>query len=290
MQTKAIPTPYGKKPSMDNTDYQIHYNRDISLTQLKAHSHDYYEFYFFMSGLVTYHVEDKQFHLKSGDVMLIQPGQQHYAEITEADATYERYVLWLHPDYLKQFSTETTNLLLPFNNINYFGSYLSLPNDMIVLVNNLLDNILIQSVSNEYGADMLARSYIHELLIKIARIKMYHQPTYSSKDFNNNDLLANALNYINEHIYEAITVQEIADATFVSKSFLSKIFTDSMKISIHKYITRKKLYLSKQELLHGSSIDAIYEKYNFGDYSSFYRAFKKEFGMSPKDYKNFMKV
>lgn len=206
------------------------------------------------------------------------------------NSTYERFVLWLHPDYLKQFSTETTDLLQPFKNINFFGSYLSPPTDLSVLVNNLLDNILIQSVSNEFGADMLARSYIHELLINIARTKMYQQLTYISKDFNNNDLLANALNYINDHIYEAITVQDVADATFVSKSFLSKKFTDSMKIPIHKYITRKKLYLSKQELLNGSSIDFIYEKYNFGDYSSFYRAFKKEFGMSPRDYKNFMNV
>ncbi|WP_018753842.1 AraC family transcriptional regulator [Paenibacillus sanguinis] len=288
MQTKAKPTPYGKKPSMVNTDYQIHYNKDTSLTSLRGvHSHDYYEFYFFMSGRVTYHVEGQQFQLQAGDIMLIQPGQKHYAEIT-ASMAYERYVLWLHPDYLQLASTETTNLLQPFNHINCLGCHLNLPNDMVILVNHLLDNILIQSVSNEYGSDMLARSFINELLIRIARTKMYHQSTYFSTDFNNNDLLANALNYIHQHIYESIHVQDIADATFVSKSFLSKKFTDSMKISIHKYIVRKKLYLSRQELLHGSSIDAVFEKYSFGDYSSFYRAFKKEFGMSPKEYKKFM--
>ena len=34
------------------------------------------------------------------------------------------------------------------------------------------------------------------------------------------------------------------------------------------------------------NITEVYHTYGFGDYSSFYRAFKKEYGISPKDFRD----
>ena len=73
---------------------------------------------------------------------------------------------------------------------------------------------------------------------------------------------------------------------YVSKYHIAHIFTDNLGISIHQYITKKRLALCREAILGKSSITEIYTTFGFGDYSSFYRAFKKEYGISPKDYRD----
>lgn len=282
MVNKITPTIFFPKPQMKNKDYDIHYNCDHSLKSIDNHSHDYYEFYFLISGNITYSIENTQYILQSGDVLLISPGQSHHALINDLNDKYERYVLWLKPDYIESLSSSFTNLLLPFNKANFFGIHLHLSRELQMIIINLLQMLLMQINSQEYGADLLANVYITELLIHIARIKLYQHQTYSEKDFDNNDIVFNTLNYISEHINEIITIDDIANVLFISKSHLSKVFTGYMGISIHQYIVKKKLYLVKQELLLGHSIESVCSFYQFGNYSSFYRAFKNEFGMSPR--------
>lgn len=284
MSSKIAPTLFMPKPPMRNREFDIHYNRDISLSKVDSHCHSYYEFYFFISGNVTYTVESNRFSLHPGDILLIDPGQHHFAVIDDFSSAYERYVLWLTPEFLEKLSSESTNLLLPFSTINFTGSHLHLTPDIRLIMTNLLQMLLIQANSQEYGADLLINAYITELLIYIAKIKLYQQPIYFEKDFNNNDLILHALNYITDHIHEDIRIEDITTYLFISKSHLARLFSSCMGISAHQYIIKKKLYLAKQELLSSSSVEDICTSYAFGNYSSFFRAFKKEFGMSPRDF------
>lgn len=283
MNKKTSPSSFHPKPQMQNNNFQIYYNKDKSLQKIDSHVHKYYEFYFLISGDITYTIDERNYHLKAGDVILIHPNQYHRASInTNINVAYERYVLWLHPKYLKDLSSPKTDLLFPFQKINLTSSHIPLTRDIQMLVNNLLQMILIHSNSHEYGSDLLTNCYIIELLVHIAKVKLFQQTIYFEKDFGNNPIVLSALNYITEHIGEDIKVKDITDYLYVSRSYLSKLFSSTMGLSIHQYIIKKKLYLAKQELLSGSSINNIYQKYGFGNYSSFFRAFKNEFGLSPR--------
>lgn len=282
MSRHIPPTTFFPKPPLKNRDYAIYYNLDLSLKHIDHHRHTYYEFYFLISGNVSYTIDGVKYNLRSGDCLLISPGQFHHADIDSCSQTYERYVLWLQPDYIQRLSSPVTNLLLPFQKVNFSRSYLHLPKEIQLIITNLLQMILIQSHSQEYGADLLVSSYITEILIHVGKIKLYQQPVYFEKDLDNNDIMLNALNYITDHIHEPLTIGQIAEALFISSSHLSKIFSGYMGLPLHQYIVKKKLYLARQDLLSGISIEQLCTTYGFGNYSTFFRAFKKEFGMSPR--------
>ncbi len=158
------------------------------------------------------------------------------------------------------------------------------------MISKLLQQMMINVKSEEYGSDILLNALIIELLVSLARIKLYYQPALPDESAVTDPLISKALNYISEHITEEIRVEEIAEALFVSKSYLSRQFTEFMGVSIYSYIVKKKLYLSKQELIGNSMIKDAYLMYGFGDYSSYFRAFKKEFGMSPRQMVNFLRA
>ena len=78
----------------------------------------------------------------------------------------------------------------------------------------------------------------------------------------------------------------LAKKFFVSKYHIAHVFKENIGLSIHQYITKKRLDLCQEAISGGMSIKDAYHQYGFGDYSSFFRAFKKEYGISPKDYRD----
>ena len=85
---------------------------------------------------------------------------------------------------------------------------------------------------------------------------------------------------------EDLSLETLAEVFYASKYHIAHVFKDNIGLSIHQYITKKRLNLCQEAISGGMSITDSYQRFGFGDYSSFYRAFKKEYGISPKDYRD----
>ena len=98
-------------------------------------------------------------------------------------------------------------------------------------------------------------------------------------------LYASLCDYINQHLEEDLSLDRLASFFFVSKYHISHVFKDNMGISVHQYILKKRLHASKNAILSGMALNRIHETYGFHDYTAYYRAFKKEYGLSPTEYR-----
>ena len=78
MHKKELQTAFSTRQYMYSKDFEIYYYNDQPLNAVNAHTHDYYEFYFFLEGNVTIYVEGKPHPIKAGDFLLIPPGVEHY--------------------------------------------------------------------------------------------------------------------------------------------------------------------------------------------------------------------
>lgn len=290
-QEDPTPTPYHSKSPMRFKNYDIFYNLDYNLSKINSNQHSYYEFYFLLSGAVTYYIEGRKYSLESGDIILISPNQEHRASIDNSNLIpYERYVLWLSPSYVETLSSERTNLSFIFQTSQAVNQQIKLSNESLLNIKRILKYIFINSNSQGYGADLLTDAYITELLVHLAQVSLfgsnniinYHPSKSLSKDFS---LILKVLKYIDDHIHEPIGIDEICNYCFISRSYLSKNFSEKLGLPVYQYILKKKLFLARQDIAHGLAIQEVSEKYSFGNYSSFYRAFCKEFGQNPNSFK-----
>jgi hypothetical protein len=58
-----------------------------------------------------------------------------------------------------------------------------------------------------------------------------------------------------------------------------------INVSCSQFITQKRLIVAKNLISAGKPLEQIYNLVGFGDYSSFYRAFKREYGIYPSQYR-----
>ena len=84
-------------------NYRISHNEDRFTQEYPFHSHDFYEIYMLLRGSVSYTVENRIFHMRAGDLMLISPLELHQARVDSNDEPYERIVLWVDRGLLKSF-------------------------------------------------------------------------------------------------------------------------------------------------------------------------------------------
>lgn len=116
------------------------------------------------------------YHLKEGDIILVSPHQLHKAQInTQENLPYERFVLWLDPSYLKRISSHKTDLFIPFQKNYITKPHLCLSPNSKLTIQNLLNQLYTCQTSQEYGSDLMINSYIIELLVHIARIKLFQK-------------------------------------------------------------------------------------------------------------------
>lgn len=125
-------------------------------------------------------------------------------------------------------------------------------------------------------ANMLLRAFLIEATVYLpkdsergATASTFHPATYD------------AIDYIEANLSAPMTVETIAGALNVSESYLAHVFKKDMNIPIHKYILEKKLVTANARIKNGARATEVAEALGFGDYSGFYRQYKKMFGLPP---------
>ena len=123
-----------------------------------------------------------------------------------------------------------------------------------------------------------------DFILRINRL--VHEQIEPEKTEVDASLYSNLAEYIEEHLEEELSLEKLAEEFYVSKYHIAHVFKENVGLSIHQYITKKRLSLCQEAIRSDTNITEVYQAYGFGDYSSFYRAFKKEYGISPKEYRD----
>lgn len=249
---------------------------------MDMHIHDCYEIYYSISGGKQFLIDNRFYDINPGDLFIINQFESHYlAQIN--NMVHERIIISIHPDFLKEISTIKTDLNYCFTERNQvFNHRISLNKEQQYRFLYFIGKI---TTLNEFGSDILERVAFMEMMVMINSLFINnHCAEIADTNFQYNQQVQEILTYINQHITDAITVEQLAEQFYISTSYICRIFKAATGTTINKYINARRITISKSLLTMGLGVSEVCEKSGFNDYSNFLKAFTKAVGISPKKY------
>ena len=273
---------FDSRQSMKNKRFEVFHYRDQKLENVSVHHHDFYEIYFFLSGNVRFRIEGQTYDLEPGDLLLINPQELHQPEIGPNDP-YERIVLWIDRSFLTGLCADGVNFAACFDREAPNHTNLLRPAKMRrASMGQLLERMTREYYSSEMGSDVYAQGLLLQFLVELNRLAQKNANPPQKRE--EPDLVSQVLTYISNHYQENITLESLAAEFYVSKYHLSHEFSHRVGTSIYRYVIFRRLMQARELMAAGRAPGEVYQSCGFGDYANFYRAFKGEYGISPRDF------
>lgn len=270
----------GKNDEMLRQDFQLSHNRDPYFRTMEFHAHDFLELYYFLDGSVTYYIEDQVYDLCPGDLLIIPAGKMHRPVIANEHAAYERMVLWITPQYLQSIDSPAGDLQKNLQKVGEHGYCVPFRGDETVFVTALLKKLLYMQ-KNDTDPKFCAGAvelYLWTIFRSYGVIDTTHR--------NETQVIPQVIRYITEHFGEPLTLEDIAAEFFVSKSYLTRHFKAYTNSTVYAYIMALRLTHARRMLREGIPAVEAGRECGFSDYSTFYKAFKTQTGLSPQQFKS----
>jgi len=270
---------------MTSRNYEINFYCDKDFKTVSPHSHDFFELYYFIQGGVSYIIENERYHLEPNDILLISPSNLHQLDIFDSKTSYERMVLWINPKYLKSISSEETDLSICFRLCTEKHSHIIRDVNLSEQIRAQLD-ALCAAPQNEFGSDIASEMHIKQVLLSLCRHlrQDLEEGNKQKEGEKGNSTVFAAVEYINAHLAENLSLDTLAEKLFISKYHLAHLFKQGTNVTPHQYILKKRLILSKRLIEQDLPIIEVFSRCGFADYTHFFRAFKGEYGITPKQY------
>ncbi len=245
------------------------------------HYHDFHKILFLVQGVVSYNIEGNVYSLRPMDIVLVNHGEIH-CPIIDENCIYERYVLYISPSYLSTFSSSNYSLDQCFSSARQKHSHvIRMPQFEQNLLLEKLQKIETAFQDQGYAHELLEENAFVEFLVQLNRSALTQPAEYINKK-SYSLRIAPIIDYINDHLTQNFSLEDLADHFFLSKSYLMHTFKDETGYTIGNYISTKRLFLARDFIAKGHSITEACFLSGFQNYTTFSRAYKKLFQTPPR--------
>jgi AraC-like DNA-binding protein/mannose-6-phosphate isomerase-like protein (cupin superfamily) len=274
----------GSKRGYLNEDFLLFHLRDQKNLQFEFHYHEFNKILVFISGEVTYLIEGRAYHLKPWDIIIVSSNEVH-KPIINPSKPYERIVIWVNSAYLEKHNTENCDLTTCFDPASRNKVNLVRPSpENLQRIKAILLHLEQSLKDNGFGSRILANSVFMQLVVYLNREFLSTSGTAPVSDVQYDENIGKVIDYINEHISEDLSIDKLSSEFYISKYYLMHKFKKQTGYSIHNYILQKRLILAGPLIREGKPATEVSIECGFKDYSNFIRAFKKMYGLPPKQY------
>ena len=256
-------------------DFRLFHINDQTKKDFSYHYHDFHKIIVFISGKVTYHIEGKAYHLKPRDILLVSQGAIHKPEI-DPSVPYERYIFWIRDD----LSCQELNTCFQKANDRSFN-LVRADSALQERLKDLLPEIEQTLQNKHFGDTVLRNALFTQFMIYINRIFLRTSSSPDKKTYSSDTQVEQLLKYINRNLSENLSIDQVANRFFFSKYHMMRKFKNETGYTIHNYITSKRLLMARSLISQGMPVMKAAQASGFHDYTTFVRAYKKQFGKAP---------
>ena len=265
------------------SDY-VDTHRDVSFagSPVNLHSHDFYELLYCCNTCgAEYLVGTERYRLQKGDVILIPPGLSHRPLLPDSMAEpYIRIVLWISREFMANILRSFPEVLMSKTSYSVLLRTAGTPWESLEEL--FLKGAKIAQESSDESRLLL----IGNTITLLAHLRQAFLDRAAGRiKAEKPELLDRIMTYIEQNLSRHITLTDTAKAFYVSESTVSHIFRNKLGVSFYRFVTQRRLIAAKVLIQEGSILEQVAEQVGFSDYSSFYRAFKQEYGISPRQFR-----
>lgn len=259
-------------------DYRLFHLREPQQGRIDYHYHEFCKLLLLRSGSGGYWVEGQRYALQAGDMVLIGSHCVHRPDF-EAEAPYERIIIYISPEFLRRQSAPDCDLEAVFSGNQ--GHILRLEEGQRRRLFNLASRLEQELSGESYGRVILSNGMLLRLLVEIGRELESHAAVQPSPLTPRNRRILDMLRYIEAHLAEDISNDMLAQKFYISKYHMMRLFRQETGQSIHDYLTDRRLLHARDLIARGISATESCFRSGFRSYSSFTRAYNKRFGTTP---------
>lgn len=271
---------------MIHDKFEVYEKQGAPIGASSFHYHNFYEVIYVLEGEYSSLLENQTYHLKKGDFLLIDANVMHkYHYIEKKHDSSQRIILWITKATLEQLSDNQMDLTACFRSHNYcayhFPAYYE---DM--LRSYLMKLVMSELIEGQFpGAkEVMDRGYLTLFFSYLNILCSTGEYLFKEEETISHPLVKTVSSYIDENIQYTISLDELANQVHMSKYHFLRKFKELTGVTVHSFITNKRLINAVAGLKAGKSVTQVYQENGFSDYSSFLRNFKKTFGVSPGKY------
>lgn len=256
-------------------DFRLFHIKDQTKREFSYNYHDFHKVIIFLSGKAAYHIEGKSYYLKPWDILLVNRHAIHKPEI-DFSVPYERFVLWIRNDI------KSTELLRCFQKaIDRSYNLIRLDSDTQEKLKQLLYELEAALKDKKFGSELLGSALFTQFMVYVNRIFLEKQYIYDARSYSSDSQIEELLRYINHNLTEDLSIETLARKYYLSKYHMMRKFKEETGYTVHNYIISKRLLLARTKISEGTPILKAAQLSGFSDYTTFSRAYKKQFGIAP---------
>ena len=243
----------------------------------ERHCHTDYELLYVVNGAGKYVTEGREYPILPGTLLFQRPFEFH-SVIPDENVPYERYVL--NFDYNIPKWDANFKAMLKSDDPSAVGVYYTEESfgDCIKNAFAMLDTIhekLLPAGADISKVQLMFETVITQVLLILASVEEADSSVCVNKT------VFKIIEYVNENLTADISLDTIAGEFYMSKYHLCRTFMKFTGVSLFSYVTAKRIALAQSLISAGEHPTDVSYKVGFSDYSTFYRAYKKQTGHSP---------
>ncbi len=228
--------------------------------------HNYHEILLFVGGKTTFLTEEKRIPLSPYQTIII-PKETYHQFINEIDEEYHRCVFSFYD--IPEFEEIIKKCMHSTRVIEASSEQKALFRKM---------NETVDSDCSEKEKQILMHALLALVLSEVS-----HDYPAVKEGSKPSEITSKCIELVNANLCNKISIYDLSKELNVSVSTLTQTFKKNMNISVYQYILRKKLSLAQQKIQDGELATTAALQCGFNDYSSFYKQYKKMFGVTPSE-------
>lgn len=247
----------------DNLEY---ISIDQQTTDFPKHFHETFCISLIHEGIEQIDFETRSLFSEKGSITITNPFEIHANPLMDTSSCLKFDTLYLSNDLMSHV-LNGKDIRFNKRKINNRKT-----NDLFMELKNVLDTKNTKDIER----------CLERFLVNLSLFAEDHSSIHEEEDLNG---FAHINSYIEAHIQNRFSLNELANMANINKYGFVKKFKASVGMTPMNYILMKKIFSSKHLIQTDSSLTDLAYQYNFTDLAHFSKTFKRYIGISPKEFK-----